>query len=71
MKNAHCIVTIIAMLTVTACQRRAVCKIKTTNGGTSYVRVYQNNFNTSAEYNDAISQYKKQGYACDDSVAFE
>ena len=71
MKSAHCIVTIIAMLSVTACQRRAVCKVKTANGGTGYVRIYQNNFNSAADYNDAINQYKKQGYACDDSVEVE
>jgi hypothetical protein len=69
MKNAPCIVTIIAMLTVTSCQRRSLCKTKTTNGGTSFIRVYRNNFNSADEYNDAINQYKANGYTCDDSVS--
>jgi hypothetical protein len=68
MKNAPCIVTIIAMLTVTSCQRRALCKTKTTNGGTSYIRIYEKSFNSVNEYNDAISEYKKNGYTCDDSA---
>ena len=59
------------MLMVTSCQRRALCKTKTTNGGTSYIRIYEKNFNSLNEYNDAISEYKKNGYTCDDSVAVE
>ena len=71
MKNAPCIVTIIAVLTVTSCQRRSLCKTKTANGGNSFIRIYQNNFTSAEEYNDAINQYKKDGYTCDDSIETE
>ncbi len=59
------------MLVITSCQRRAVCKAKTTNGGASYVRLYEKNFNSLNEYNDAICEYKKNGYTCDDSVTVD
>jgi hypothetical protein len=69
MKNAPCIVTIIAMLTVTSCQRRALCKTKTPSGATSFIRIYKGNFNSTDEYSDAINQYKANGYTCDDSIS--
>jgi hypothetical protein len=71
MKNAPCILVIVAVLSVTSCQRRALCKAKTASGGTSLVRVYRNNFNSADEYNEAISQYKANGYTCDDSMAVD
>ena len=71
MKSAPCLVTIVAVLTFTSCQRRAVCKTKTDHKGTGYIRIYEGSFNTLQEYNNAITEYKKAGYTCDDSVTID
>ena len=60
-------VAFIMVIGVSSCQKRTLCTTKLKTGGTSYIRIYANTYNTEDEYNDAIAAQKAEGYSCDDS----
>ena len=62
-------VAFIMVIGVYSCQKRTLCQAKMKTGGTSFVRIYANTYNTPEEFNEAIAAQKAQGYRCDDSSA--
>jgi hypothetical protein len=71
MIKATSVIAIFIAFVAQSCQKRTVCKAKTSNGGSSYVRLYESAYSSPASYQDAIAQLKSEGYVCDDStVAF-
>ncbi len=67
MRKLNRMVAFIMVIGVSSCQKRTLCQTKLKTGGTSYVRIYANTYNTEEEYNDAIAAQKAKGYTCDDS----
>ena len=68
MKKMHCLLVFVIAMCAPSCQKRTVCRSKTANGGTHYTRLYENTYNSSESYQDAIQALKDAGYTCDDSV---
>jgi hypothetical protein len=62
------VVAIIIAIALPSCQKRTLCRSKTSNGGTGYVRLYENNYSSPDAYKEAIEQLKETGYVCDDSA---
>ena len=60
---------VVLLFCASACQKRTLCKEKTSSGGTVFTRVYPNNYDSQEDYNTAIANLKTQGYTCDDSSA--
>ena len=58
----------IMVISLSSCQKRTLCQAKLKTGGTSFVRIYANTYNTPEEFNDAVAAQKAAGYTCDDST---
>ena len=71
MRKLNRMVAFIMVIGASSCQNRTLCQTKLKSGGTSYIRIYANTYNTEDEYNDAIAAQKAEGYTCDDSSAVE
>ncbi|MDB5282483.1 MAG: hypothetical protein JWO06_1558 [Bacteroidota bacterium] len=69
MFKMNCLAVFVMTLCVSSCQKRTLCKSKTTNGGSNFIRLYENTYVSPESYRDAIQTLKSEGYTCDDSVA--
>jgi len=67
MKKLNQVVTVALVFCASSCQNRTVCRTKTSTG-TSFARLYANNYDTPDDYTAAIDTLKVHGYTCDDST---
>ena len=67
MRKLNRMAVFVMVIGISSCQKRTLCQTKLKTGGTSFVRIYANTYNTVEEYNNAIAAQKAEGYTCDDS----